>query len=244
MNIAIIDDDIKDIEQISSILTDYAALNMTDIKIDSFTDPEGFLKSYVPYKYTLIFLDIFIRDVLGTDVAGRIKEADRNAVVVFLTTSRDHMPAAFSLHAFDYLIKPAEKDRVFRMMDDITNQVTSDEKCFTFNEKKVDYSLKYSDIMVVRSNSHYLQIIDKDLTEFKTRMNFSDAADILAEDGRFLLINRGMLVNMDFITDFSDGVCMIDNSIYLPYNVKKHKELEQSYRNFIFSKLRQNTLKG
>ena len=53
-----------------------------------------------------------------------------------------------------------------------------------------------------------------------------------------------MLVNMDYISDFSDGVCMIDNSIYLPYNVKKHKELEQSYRNYIFAKLRQNTLKG
>lgn len=244
MNIAIVDDDDRDIDQISSILCDYASLNLTEIKIDRFTDPGEFLASYIPYKYTLIFLDIFIRDVLGTEVAAKIKEADRNAVIVFLTTSRDHMPAAFSLHAFDYLVKPAEKERVFRMMDDITDQVTSDEQCFTFTEKKIDYSLRYSDIMVVRSNSHYLQIIDKDLAEFKTRMNFSEAEDILASDGRFLLINRGMLVNMDYISDFSDGVCMIDNSIYLPYNVKKHKELEQSYRNYIFAKLRQNSLKG
>jgi len=244
MNIAIVDDDEQDIDQISGILSNYASLNLTDIKIDRFTDPGEFLTSYVPYKYTLIFLDIFIRDVLGTEVAAKIKEADRNALIVFLTTSRDHMPAAFSLHAFDYLVKPAEKDRVFRMMDDITDQVTSDEQCFTFTEKKVDYSLRYSDIMVVRSNSHYLQIIDKDLAEFRTRMNFGEAEEMLASDGRFLLINRGMLVNMDYISDFSDGVCMIENSIYLPYNVKKHKELEQSYRNYIFTKLRQNTLKG
>jgi len=244
MNIAIVDDEIKDIEQISSILSEYASLNLSDVKIDRFNNPADFLSTYTAYRYTVIFLDIYMQNMTGMDVAGKIRQVDREATIVFLTTSQDHMPEAFSLHAFDYLLKPASRDRVFRMMDDITHRVTSDEKCFTFIEKKVEYRLRFNEIMVVRSNSHYLQVIAKDMKEYKTRMNFSDAEDFLSEDGRFLTINRGMLVNMDFITDFSNGVCMINKSIYLPYNVKKHKDLEQIYHNYIFSKLRQNSLKG
>ncbi len=244
MNIAIVDDDSNDIEQIRSILSDYASRNLSDVKIDTFQDPHEFLATYTAYRYTVIFLDIYMRDTTGTEVAEQIRAVDKDATIVFLTTSKDHMPKAFSLHAFDYLLKPAEKERVFRMMDDITDQETKDDICFSFTEKKVDYSIRYSDIMVVRSSSHYLQIIDKDLTEFRTRMNFSEAEKTLSTDGRFLLINRGMLVNMDYISDFNDGVCMIEKNIYLPYNVKKQKELEQIYRNYIFAKLRQNSLKN
>lgn len=244
MNIAIVDDEIKDIEQISGILAEYASLNLSGVRIDRYNNPERFLSNYTAYRYTVIFLDIYMQKMTGMDVAAKIRQVDREATIVFLTTSQDHMPEAFSLHAFDYLLKPANRDRIFRMMDDITHRATSDEKCFTFIEKKTEYSLRFNEIMVVRSNSHYLQVIAKDMKEYKTRMNFGDAESFLSEDGRFLTINRGMMVNMDFITDFSNGVCMINKTIYLPYNVKKHKELEQIYRNYIFSKLRQNSSKG
>ena len=43
---------------------------------------------------------------------------------------------------------------------------------------------------------------------------------------------------MDFITSFSNGVCVINNLIHLPYNVKKHKQLEQTYQNYMFMKVR------
>ena len=69
-------------------------------------------------------------------------------------------------------------------------------------------------------------------------MTFTEAESVLTQDGRFLLINRGTLVNMDYITEFKNGICVIKDVIHLPYNVKKHKELEQTYHNYMFSKLR------
>ena len=69
-------------------------------------------------------------------------------------------------------------------------------------------------------------------------MTFSEAEAVLSRDGRFLLINRGTLVNMEHVTDFRNGICVIKDAIHMPYNVKKHKELEQTYQNFMFSKLR------
>ena len=238
MNIAIVDDDVKDMEQIDGLLRLYASHHHSDIQTEYFQDPEAFLASYSPYKYSTIFLDIYMNDKNGVDTARKIREMDPDALIVFLTTSLDHMPSAFSLHAFDYVIKPAEKDRIFKLMDDITHQVTQDGKSFTYLDKKCECRILFSDILGIRSNGHYLHITDKNMQEHISRMTFSEAEVQLDGDNRFLLINRGTLVNMDYISDFGNGVCIVNDSIYLPYNVKKRKELEQTYRNYMFSKIR------
>ena len=240
MNIAIVDDEAMDIKQIDKILRLYASLHKSEIEIESFQNPEDFLASYTPYKYTVIFLDIYMLGSDGVTTAEKIREKDPEAVVVFLTSSADHMSSAFSLHAYDYVLKPAEKERIFRLMDDITRQATKDGKTFLFLDGKTECRLRFRDIVGVRSNGHYLHITDVDMKEYKSRMTFSEAESTLCEDGRFLLINRGTLVNMDHVTDFSNGICVIRNAIHLPYNVKKQKELEQTYRNYMFSKLRRS----
>jgi len=238
MNIAIVDDDLKDIEQLEELLRKYASLHQTEITIEAYQEAESFLSSYAQFKYTLIFLDIYMIGSNGVDTAGKIREVDPDAMIIFQTTSADHMSSAFSLHAFDYVLKPVEKDRLFRLMDDVTRQVTREGKTFQFMDQKCECRIRFSDIIGIRSNGHYLHITDKDMNEYRSRMTFSEAEAALSSDGRFLLINRGTLVNMDYITNFGNGVCVINDMVHLPYNVKKHKLLEQTFQNYMFSKVR------
>ncbi len=240
MNIAIVDDDIKDIDRLEELLRLYASLHRNEITVERFQSATEFLSSYSAYKYSLIFLDIYMNGENGVDTAAAIREVDQDTIIIFQTTSADHMSSAFSLHAFDYVMKPVEKDRIFRLMDDVTRQETRDGKTFSFIDKNVECRLRYGDIISLRSNKHYLNITDREMNEYRIRMNFSDAEEELASDGRFLLINRGTLVNMDHITRFGNGICVINDTIHLPYNVKKQKLLEQTYRNYIFSKVHRN----
>lgn len=238
MNIAIVDDDARDTAELEALLRTYASLHQTDIEIESFTESEGFLSTYAVHKYTLIFLDIYMIGSNGVDTAQQIRETDPDAIIIFQTTSPDHMSSAFSLHAYDYLLKPITKERFYRLMDDILQQVTKAGKTFHFMDQKCECRIRYSDLVGVRSSGHYLHITDREMNEYKSRMTFSEAEAELTADGRFLLINRGTLVNMDFITSFSNGVCVINDLIHLPYNVKKHKQLEQTYQNYMFMKVR------
>ena len=240
MNIAIVDDDIKDIDRLEELLRLYASLHRNEITVERFQSATEFLSSYSAYKYSLIFLDIYMNGENGVDTAAAIREVDQDTIIIFQTTSADHMSSAFSLHAFDYVMKPVEKDRIFRLMDDVTRQETRDGKTFSFIDKNVECRLRYGDIISLRYNKHYLNITDREMNEYRIRMNFSDAEEELASDGRFLLINRGTLVNMDHITRFGNGICVINDTIHLPYNVKKQKLLEQTYRNYIFSKVHRN----
>ena len=69
-------------------------------------------------------------------------------------------------------------------------------------------------------------------------MTFASISDILSEDIRFLPIMRGILVNMDYITSLKNGSCFIAGDIQTPITLKKEKQLEQIWKNYIFNKIR------
>lgn len=112
-----------------------------------------------------------------------------------------------------------------------------------FSVDGIQKTLVFSDILYVQSSKNYIQIVDTDGNAMRTRMTFSKVHSILAEDNRFLQINRGIIVNMDCITDFEKDTCTLKDSYSLPINLREQKKLNQIRKNYVFSKLhnRRNT---
>jgi len=59
----------------------------------------------------LLFLDIRMPDLSGFDVLARLP-IERMPAVIFATAHEDFAARAFAVHAFDYLLKPFEDERV------------------------------------------------------------------------------------------------------------------------------------
>ena len=55
MNIAIVDDNAADLNALSSIFKEYAAVNGLEAGIASFNSAEELLENYRPLQYTVIF---------------------------------------------------------------------------------------------------------------------------------------------------------------------------------------------
>ncbi|MBO4911698.1 MAG: response regulator transcription factor [Butyrivibrio sp.] len=240
MNIAIVDDLKADSDQLKSILTSYAYENSLDLSIEVFSGGEEFLSEYENYNYTLIFMDIYMNGITGIETARKIRETDTDTAIVFLTSSSEFMPEAFSIHAYDYISKPAEIGRLYKVMDDFLKKKTMavDVPYLFFTYEKDNVSVPYSDIALIRSIGHYNEIILKNQRTYKVRMTFASISDILSEDIRFLPVMRGILVNMDYITSLKNGSCFIAGDIQTPITLKKEKQLEQIWKNYIFNKIR------
>ena len=240
MNIAIVDDIAAERETVRSLLLEYAAKNSLEVSFDEFSSGENFLAEYEPFTYTIIFLDIFMEGMTGIDTGNRIRETDTDTPVIFLTTSMEHMGNAFSIHAFDYIAKPAEKRKLFKCMDDLLRTKTIlYSETLDFTHDRTDHRLPFPDIVSVHTaESNYLNITDKNGAVFHIRMTFSAICDRLAPDSRFLSINRGILINMDYIVRFEGGVCVLKNGRKYPVFTKKQKETEKKWQNYIFSRIR------
>ena len=241
MNLALVDDMPLEIERIRFFLQKYAAANGLQLDIDCFSSAEELLSGYHPFQYTAIFMDIYLEGMSGVAAAGEIRAMDHDVLLIFLTSSAEHMPDAFRYHAYDYIQKPAEADRLFMVMDDILKKHADRVSALSFSSDRTHYCIPCSDIAALRSVDHYLEILDKNNVVYKTRMTFSSAASLLSEDSRFLLILRGVLVNMDYILSLEDGICHLPHNRLLPVNVRNRKKIEQTWKNYIFAKDRSMT---
>lgn len=245
MNIAVVDDQYSEIAFLCEILDSYAKESGLSVKIDRFESGEEFLASFRPFYYQVIFLDIYMEGITGIETAASLRQNDIDARIIILTSSDVHMREAFDVHAFQYLIKFQDpekfRSKIYNLMNDILRRYYHSSQGLSFTSKGHDHHLPFSNILYLKSNNHNVDIVDISKNVYSPRMTFSSVQKQLATDGRFLLINRGLLVNMDMITglippDFPKE-CELKGEIRLPINVREKNKILLTRQNYIFNKM-------
>lgn len=240
MNIAIVEDTQVGIEILRNLLFEYASKNAVSMDVDTFTSAEDFLKDYRAYQYTIIFMDIFMDGIDGVQASEKVREVDSGSLIVFLTASASHMPQAFNVHAYDYIQKPVDPEHLFRVLDEIRSLQgkRSNIPQLSFIAGRKEYSLNIPDVVSITVNGNYLDITDRNGQIYHPRMTFTAVCDQLAKEPRFLMLLRGVLVNMDYVTEFSDNFCRLEDGTTLPVNIKNSRKIEQIWSNYCLSQKR------
>ena len=119
----------------------------------------------------------------------------------------------------------------------------SDVNLFTFTENKIQYSLPVTHIVSVQSAAHYLEITDINGKTYRPRMKFSDAFDELSGNDCFLQLMRGSMVNMDHVTGFLNDSCSLSSGVSFPVSTKRSRELETIWKNYKFTKIREDAMR-
>jgi len=248
MVIALVDDRTEDRNRLKAVLDEYAVRNGRRFEICSFDSGEALMKGFQAHRYQVIFLDVFMEDnMTGIEAAERIRALDEDALLIFLTTSREHQSEAIHWHVFDYLNKEPEllEHQIFQVMDRIF-RISSDKNipCLTFASEKESVCLPYNRLKYLMSDRNYLIIYDNQGKQYRTRATFSSVWETLRKDDRFLQIIRGVIVNMEYLTDLSAGVCVLKGDIHLPMNVRNSASIEQTWTNYTFARIRRESLEG
>ena len=64
--------------------------------------------------------------------------------------------------------------------------------------------------------------------EYRCRTSFSQLQKLLENDSRFLVVNRGVLVNLDYVQSMDGLTCLMKDKRTFPLNTRKHGQLEQA----------------
>lgn len=84
--------------------------------ISYFESGETLLESDV--LYDVIFLDIDMKGISGIDTARKIRVRDKKAKIIYVTAYEDFREYAFGVHAFGYLVKPVEKEKILEILQE------------------------------------------------------------------------------------------------------------------------------
>lgn len=237
MRIAVVDDISSESDSMKRILHQVAKRKHMTFDISCFESGESFLNDFENGSFDVIFMDIYMNGISGVDTAKEIRRKDRHCLLIFLTSSTEHMPEAFSCHAFEYIQKPVNEVRVMQVITDVLDILPSETKYMEFKSSRQTVRLLYSDFAAVVSADHYLNITDINNNTYKIRQTFSEFVKPLESDSRFLQINKGIIVNMDCIATIEDNVCILKNGQILPLKVRDGLKIREIWLQYGFHQI-------
>lgn len=238
LRIAVVDDDDEVRHSAQQMLAEFGCAHHCRTKNALFRTGEEFIASGPAHQYDIVLMDIFMRGMDGTECARRLRADDAACLLIFLTTSTEHMPDAFSCHAFDYLHKPFRPDRLADVLCDALRVLPINRPTVEFVSSRQNVQLCLEDICSVISDAHYVRIKSADGSETRVRMKLDGFFDAVDCDPRFLRINRGIAVNVDHITGIGKGCCMLSDGSCLPLRARDGRSLERAIRQYHFDAIR------
>lgn len=104
MKIAICDDDLTELNRITAFLDEYSKTNRLPLTCKTFCSSIELASTAMQESYDLYLLDILMPALNGIELAREIRNFDRAADLIFLTSSPEYAVDSYTLKASDYLL--------------------------------------------------------------------------------------------------------------------------------------------
>ena len=216
--ISVCDDNSSELEKICSIISGYTEANNITAEIKTFSSGSELLE----YEGTNCRSDIYILDIImpgmnGIQLGKTIRQNNSEAFIIFLTTSKDYALESYSVKAFSYLIKPAEKKNVEAELKDCFSRISSPPERFALKCASNTMTVNAEDIVYIEYYNHhmiYRLAGGKTVESIHFRGTFDSMIGDYIKNGSFIKSSASYLVNMKHIkTVNSVGFIMSDGTL-------------------------------
>lgn len=235
MKIAVVDDRMEEAQRLITKIEK----SLPQAEISTFPSGEAFLEVWKRGEYALILLDIFMDELLGTDVARRIRAEDPDVRLVFCSTSNEFACESYEVGANYYLHKPVSDENFRRMLDMI--KLTQYENS-RFIQLPDGQRIILRNILYSEYHNHLITVFLKQGETLQTRMSQTDWENLLSEFSYFYSCSKGILVNLHEITRHEGTTFLMSDGAALPISRRKFKEALDTYTSFRFEQMRKGGL--
>jgi DNA-binding LytR/AlgR family response regulator len=207
-----------------------------DGEVVPFGSGEAMLEAMRDEAFSVSFLDIYMDKVTGVEVAREIRRRDRDAAIVFTTSSRDHMAEGFDLGAAHYLLKPYTQEAVKAALDRCLRAVGATERFVEVTVSRESRRVLLSKIKWIESQdkSCVLRLPDEDLRVYRRL----DELLSLISDSRFLRCHRSFAVNLDHAAYVKDNDFVMKDGSLVPIRREGRAQIKVLFEDYCFEKQR------
>lgn len=203
MNIAICDNEPAFTNYLTNAIKNYFAQHdLIYADLAAYTDGHSLLEDY-PAKKTLdiLFLDIDMPGISGLEVARKLRLANSEALIIFVTSHPEFMANSFKVEAFDFLTKPVTADDVAVTIKRCTNKYLQHHGKLSVKTSIGNAVIYLHKLIYVTSDRHYVDFILNDKTTFHSLMKLSDLEEQLKDYPQFVRCHQSYLINLDYVEE-------------------------------------------
>lgn len=211
--------------------------NRQDVSYACFGSSEDLLQRWENgLAVDLLFLGIqFPGEMDGMKLAQRIRAKDPNVSMVFATSYAGYVYEGYLVNALRYLKKPIQKEHIWDCLEIAYRRFSFlAQDSIVVNARGQRLVLRYSDLIYMEAQSHYLQLhLTHSEEAVEVRMRLRDFAAQLPQN-LFVQCHRGCIVNLEHIRRFSKNTLTMSNHHMVPIS-RTHSSLLENAWNEYFS---------
>lgn len=209
LNVAVADDEQDMRTQLVAFLHRYAEENQLAVKVDAFEDGRQLVESCAG-GYDIILLDIDMPEMEGMTAAEKIREKDRNAVLVFITNMAQCAIRGYEVEALDFIVQPIAYDPFcMRFSRSIKRVYKRENKTICLQTENGLQIVSIKDILWLETSGHFVIWHTKN-GERTIKCSLKQAQKLLPDKG-FAHCNKYYFVNLEYVNEIREDTVIIDD---------------------------------
>lgn len=206
MKIALCDDERFWADKLHKLISEYNDARHTDCYITVFSSGSELLKR--GEKYDVIFMDYQMKGLDGIETARKIREQNNECVIIFVSSYPDIAIDTFEVNAYRFLVKPIDKDKLFKSLDDFKKQTEADD-FIVLKSRDEERIIRASEIIFCEAaNKHSLLHTPNGIIE--SSKNIKEIGKQLKKE-IFFRCHKAYIVSFPHIKSFDNKHITMDN---------------------------------
>lgn len=243
IEIAICDDDEKDINIIKNYVVEYMNDKNLSHTIWTYKTGEELLESI--HSFNVVFLDIVMGDGMnGIFVGRKFRSISRKTKIIYTTSFYQYMEQAFNgVHAFAYLNKPVMKDKINFQLDEVLHivkeeqeekQVVTFEVIEIVEDYHIDTMIKEFDV----DDIYYFEYVNRRIMIRTVKGDFyfvEQMKNLINKMSKYTFesCHQSYLINLKYVKKLKGYELYLKNGEKLPISQKKSAEFREKMNKFI-----------
>lgn len=178
-------------------------------------------------QFDLIFLDILMKDINGMDTARVIRDKEIDKLLIFISSSRDHVWESYDVEAFWYLVKPVSESKLERVLHRAVAKMESEPQEYLIIQKeRRPRKVFLKDIFYCEIQGRIIEIHGKE-GNLPYYGKIGELEKQLCQKG-FYRCHKSLLVNLELIDTYNRQEIVLTNGERLPIARRRYEEFCQA----------------
>jgi DNA-binding LytR/AlgR family response regulator len=185
--------------------------------------------------FDVFLLDVVMPRINGIELATDIRKNDQVAKIIFLTSTSEFAVESYSVGAFNYLLKPIQKDKLFSVLEKACNDISNGLKQYLVVKTPTSLSKVFlHELIYVEVQGRTIFFHQKDGVTLESTNTISQVEAILLINKHFIKPHRSYIVNLDYIKHLSQDGFTTTSDLFIPVSRNVFKAVKQAYINYSF----------
>ena len=234
MKVAVCDDSKIDLTLSAMLINDYFRSKAGSCCVETYDNGDSIISDIRNgVWFDIIFMDIYIGNELGINVAKQLRKLGYGNILIFSTVTDKYAVEGYSVKASGYLIKPYSQSGISAVLDGILENY-ADEALEVRSRSTVRY-IPFKDISYIEScnNRCIVHTNKEEITVYKKLDDIE--LSLKGSSSRFLRCHRSYIVNMDHIVAAGSNFLLDSGDIVL-IKAKNSAAIKKEYMDYFKAK--------